>query len=66
MNDATHLTNAEKYIESREPDSIMHTIAQTVPDKCPIHVITGMGLTRKCQHGSCKEHIKEWLKKKEG
>jgi hypothetical protein len=62
MNNATHLTNAEKYIE---PVSIMHTIVQTVPERCPLYVITGMGLTQRCEHGDCKKCTKEWLRKKE-
>lgn len=57
-----NLTNAEKYIE---PVSIMHTIAQTVPERCPLYVITGMGLTQRCEHGDCKKCTKEWLRKKE-
>lgn len=55
------ITNAEKYIE---PVSIMHTIIQTVPERCPLYVITGMGLTQRCEQSDCKKCTKEWLKKK--
>lgn len=55
------MTNAEKYIE---PVSIMQTITQTVPERCPLYGITGMGLTQRCEHGDCKKCTKEWLRKK--
>ena len=55
------ITNAEKYIE---PISIMQTITQTVPERCPLYVITGMGLTQRCEHRDCKKCTKEWLRKK--
>lgn len=59
MNNAT--PNAEKYIE---PVSIMQTITQTVPERCPLYVVTGMGLSQRCEHGDCKKCSEEWLKKK--
>lgn len=57
------MTNAEKYFKKRKIMDIVKTIQETVPNKCPMYIITGEGLDYKCHMSKCKECISKWLKK---
>ena len=57
------MTNAEKYFKKRKIMDIIETVQKTVPNKCPMHIITGEGIDRKCHMSECKACISEWLMK---
>lgn len=60
----TKINNAVRYIVSC-PYQVMLNVYSTTKGICPIHAVTGMGMSSRCRHGNCKKHMKEWLKKKE-
>ena len=57
------MTNAEKYFKKRKIMNIVNTVQKTVPNKCPMYIITGEGFDGKCCMSKCKTCISEWLKK---
>lgn len=59
----TKINNAVRYIVS-SPYQVMLNIYNTT-NVCPIHAVTGMGMSTRCRGRKCKKHMKEWLKKKE-
>ena len=57
------MTNTEKYFKKRKIMNIVETVQKTVPNKCPMYIITGEGFDGKCHMSKCKACISEWLKK---
>lgn len=49
------MTNAVKYILKKQPSEIMTNIINNAPGICPLYVLTGYGMSKRCKNGNCKK-----------
>lgn len=59
------MTNAVKYILKKQPSEIMMNIINNAPGICPLYVLTGYGMSKRCKNGNCKKCAISWLGKEE-